>query len=205
MNKLILAAVPALALSTVAGAASFTNGSFEVGPAVGAFTTLNAGDTSVSGWTVGGESIDYIGSYWNAQDGGRSVDLAGNGPGSVAQTFDTILNRHYTVTFWLAGNTDGAPTTKSTVVSAGGEPVTFTFDTTGDSIPGLDWKKYSYSFTATGTSTTLSFAAGDPGFYGAALDNVSVLGVPEPASWALMIGGFGLVGAASRRRRLAVA
>jgi hypothetical protein len=31
------------------------------------------------------------------------------------------------------------------------------------------------------------------------------LGVPEPAQWALMIGGFGLIGAASRRRRLAVA
>jgi hypothetical protein len=26
-------------------------------------------------------------------------------------------------------------------------------------------------------------------------------GVPEPASWAMMIGGFGLIGAASRRRR----
>jgi hypothetical protein len=25
--------------------------------------------------------------------------------------------------------------------------------------------------------------------------------VPEPASWALMIGGFGLIGAAMRRRR----
>ncbi|MGZ6020926.1 MAG: PEPxxWA-CTERM sorting domain-containing protein, partial [Phenylobacterium sp.] len=36
------------------------------------------------------------------------------------------------------------------------------------------------------------------------LDNISVNGggaVPEPASWALMIGGFGLAGAALRRRR----
>jgi hypothetical protein len=30
-------------------------------------------------------------------------------------------------------------------------------------------------------------------------------GVPEPASWAMLIAGFGLVGAASRRRRAAVA
>ena len=28
--------------------------------------------------------------------------------------------------------------------------------------------------------------------------------VPEPASWALMIGGFGLVGAAARRQRQTV-
>ncbi len=29
----------------------------------------------------------------------------------------------------------------------------------------------------------------------------STLGVPEPASWALMLGGFGVIGAAMRRRR----
>ena len=29
--------------------------------------------------------------------------------------------------------------------------------------------------------------------------------VPEPASWAMMIAGFGLTGAALRRRRIAVA
>jgi hypothetical protein len=28
--------------------------------------------------------------------------------------------------------------------------------------------------------------------------------VPEPASWAMMIGGFGMVGAAMRRRRTAI-
>ncbi|WP_372786345.1 PEPxxWA-CTERM sorting domain-containing protein [Phenylobacterium sp.] len=33
----------------------------------------------------------------------------------------------------------------------------------------------------------------------------SLPGVPEPASWALMIGGFGMAGAALRRRRQAVA
>ena len=41
---------------------------------------------------------------------------------------------------------------------------------------------------------------------GFALDNVTLNGaVPEPASWALMIGGFGLVGASLRRRRTALA
>ena len=199
------ALIAALALPVAAQAASFQNGSFETGPTPGGFTTLGAGNTSVAGWTVGGDSIDYIGTYWNAQDGARSIDLAGNGPGSVSQTFDTVLNGKYRVTFWLAGNTDGPPPVKSTVVSAGGPGTTYTFDTTGDAIPGLDWKQYSYNFTAGGTSTTLSFAAGDAGPYGAALDNVSVLGVPEPAQWALMIGGFGLIGAASRRRRLAAA
>ena len=34
--------------------------------------------------------------------------------------------------------------------------------------------------------------------------NTTVQGVPEPASWAMFIGGFGLAGAAMRRRKTAV-
>lgn len=33
---------------------------------------------------------------------------------------------------------------------------------------------------------------------------ISTTGVPEPASWAMMVGGFGLIGGAMRRRRTAV-
>ncbi len=32
------------------------------------------------------------------------------------------------------------------------------------------------------------------------VDNIALAAVPEPATWAMMIGGFGLVGAAARRR-----
>ena len=35
--------------------------------------------------------------------------------------------------------------------------------------------------------------------------NITTAAVPEPASWALLIAGFGLTGAAMRRRRVAVA
>jgi hypothetical protein len=41
--------------------------------------------------------------------------------------------------------------------------------------------------------------------YGPLLDNVVVTQVPEPATWAMLIAGFGLVGTAMRRRRTAVA
>lgn len=67
---------------------------------------------------------------------------------------------------------------------------------------------------ATGTvlaQGTLRFAPNPegPGFVGIFDGTVDGLlnlpTVPEPASWALMITGFGLVGAAARRRRLSVA
>lgn len=35
--------------------------------------------------------------------------------------------------------------------------------------------------------------------------NLTLTAVPEPASWAMMIGGFGLVGASMRRRRMVAA
>lgn len=61
-----------------------------------------------------------------------------------------------------------------------------------------------YSFlldTGTATPSILHFGVGDGGFgdNGGAF-SVSVAGVPEPATWGLMILGFGAVGGALRRR-----
>jgi len=58
-------------------AAAFANGSFELGPTPGSFVTLNNGDTSITGWTVVNGDIDYVGSYWVASDGTRSLEIAG--------------------------------------------------------------------------------------------------------------------------------
>jgi hypothetical protein len=64
---------------------------------------------------------------------------------------------------------------------------------------------FSFTFAPTGASTTIRFfgdatqVVADERF---GIDNVVVLGaVPEPASWAMMILGFGTAGAALRRRR----
>ena len=50
--------------------------------------------------------------------------------------------------------------------------------------------------------TSVSFVSND--YSGNQLDNIRVAGVPEPASWAMMLGGFGLVGGAMRSRRKVV-
>jgi hypothetical protein len=61
-------------------------------------------------------------------------------------------------------------------------------------------------FTATDTKQTLNFMSlGTPNGLPpmAALDGVSLTAVPEPATWAMMLIGFGGLGAMIRRRNRA--
>ena len=64
-----------------------------------------------------------------------------------------------------------------------------------------------FSFVATASSGDISFTAlSSNGNYVTALDNLSISSVPEPAAWALMLVGFGGLGAAlrsARRKRVA--
>lgn len=199
----LLAAVAAITmLPSAANAAEFVNGSFEAGAPAGSFSTVTGGNSSsITGWNVTGNSVDYIGNYWSAQEGARSIDLNGGAQGGIQQTFDTLAGIQYNVTFWLAGNPDGAPITKNVLVNAtGAADGLFSFDSAGTSKVNMGWSKYTYNFFATGATTTLSFASQNGGAYGAALDNVSVAAVPEPATWALMLIGFAAVGFGMRRR-----
>jgi choice-of-anchor C domain-containing protein len=213
MKKIFLAAgIAALALAAAApaGAVAIVNGSFEnasVNPGAG-FTTLGNGSTAIDGWVVGGLGVDYIGGYWQAADGVRSIDLSGNNKGGISQVLNGLtVGQVYTVHFDLAGNPDGGSPTKVAVASDGGsQSSVFFFPQAGNTKADMGWTPEMFSFTATDTSAKLTFSATVNDAFGPALDNVSITGgVPEPASWALMIMGFGGVGAAMRSRRRAQA
>ena len=206
LNKQLAGLGLVAVLCGAAHAAPFQNGSFETGPTPGGYVTLTAGDTQITGWTVTGDSVDYIGSYWPAADGSRSLDLSGNAGGGVAQAFDTVAGRTYRVGFALAGNPDCAPTVKTVQVQATGAPsVNYLFDTTNSSLSNMGWAAQTYTFTATGPTTTLAFASQDNTGCGPALDNVAVnditpAPVPALSTWGLL-GLAGLLGFAAMRGR----
>lgn len=217
LKLLVGAAVAATAIlgATASNAAvAIVNGSFEDGSIdPGSFTTLNAGDsTSITGWLVGGVGIDYIGTYWTASNGARSIDLSALGAGSISQVLSGLtIGQTYQVSFDLAGNPDGGSNTKVAVVSDGATSASYDFLMGGQTNAAMGWETHTFSFTAVGENATLTFVSNEDSAYGPALDNVSVAaapggpGVPEPATWALMILGFGAVGMSLRSRRRALA
>ena len=204
MRLSLTALAASIALTFSANAATIVNGSFETGTNPGGFTTVGAGGTDITGWTVSGNSVDYIGSYWTAQDGARSIDLAGNGIGTISQILSTVAGQAYQVSFWIARNPDNGINPRTGFVGWNGSNSQFTFNNSTSTAANMGWEQRSFIFGATGATTTLSFssdAATAAGFYGPALDNVSIAAVPEPATWMMLILGFGLVGGAMRRRK----
>jgi choice-of-anchor C domain-containing protein len=174
--RFILGVVLSLVVAS-AGYGQIANGSFEDGTCNGAFSTLAGGSTAITGWTVGaGGTVDYICSYWQASDGSRSIDMSGFfSVGSISQTFDTTPGVTYSVTFDLSGNPAGPPTTKTLVVSAtGAAPEMFTYEVDDNTLTDMQWESQTYTFMATGTSTTLTFSTPDSSAFGPALDNVAI-------------------------------
>lgn len=160
------------------------NGGFEDGPepdpAGPGFTPVEAGAATIPGWSVTRGSVDYIGPYWQHADGRRSIDLNGNEPGTIAQTFRTRKGATYRLTFSLAGNNCGdAGGAKTLVVRAAGREQEFTFDATGRTYADMGWVVRSWEFTAEADETTLEFASTteESVACGPALDRVSVVEV----------------------------
>ncbi len=131
--------------------------------------------------------------------------------GGISQVINgLVVGENYILTFnWgaaqLANRT--GPTTDSLQVQFGSDVVSTTpLAIASGGFSG--WQHAQYQFTATSTSQTLSFlAVGTP--YGlppmAVLDSVSLTAVPEPTTWAMMLLGFGGIGAMIRRRRQTLA
>lgn len=208
-----------------AHAVSITNGSFEAGNYIddggSGYDELANGSPDITGWTVGGgaaATIDWIDTYWTAQDGHRSIDLNGITAGSLSQTITGLSSgQTYAVTFYLAGNPDSGPTDKTLDVMASVDSQSYTFlNATSHSRSDMGWTIETFSFVANDTSATLTFAStvttgggnGFPAAFGPAIDNVSISPssgggreTPLPAALPLFASGLGAIGVLGWRRR----
>lgn len=191
-----------------ADAALFANGDFEVTDL--ADNTSTAASGSITGWTVVGAGVVHRdGSFFGgtiagsgpnapAFDGRQYVhfnDGATGAGSSIFQTFDTVIGTEYTVSFSIAGG-DFDGSSHQIIADASG------LGGLTQAATNNTWSSHAFNFTATGTSTTLTFTD-DLQAGGASsdllLDGVSVTAVPEPSSSALLgIGGLALI---LRRRK----
>ena len=145
----------------------FQNGSFELDP------------RNANNWSVDSGNIDWLpNTYWLASDGIYSLDLNGSQAGEISQTFATVIGQDYIVLFDMSKN-NVAPSTASMTVSTGlfTENYEFSTATTAGITGNMHWNEEYFSFTATDSSTTLTFKSTTTGASGPALDNVRVIGV----------------------------
>lgn len=225
-SKIVLAvaAIAAAALvSTGAQAAGnlVANGSFEssagfIGNGQNAMS-LPVGSMVMPSWTVIG-----IGDVaWEttpnpfgvaASDGLFYLDLTGytdRAPyAGVEQSIATVNGGVYQLSFDLGTKAQyGVPA--GIFAQAGATSGSFS-SSAPDVGPLGAWVGQTLTFTASGPTTLISLR-GNLGRAYIGLDNVSVVelsrpgGVPEPATWAMMLVGFGGLGAVLRSRRVALA
>jgi len=184
-----------------------TNGSFESQIVASSSDQYSAGDTRLTGWTIGGGGIDHISTFWQPAQGAQSIDLSALSAGFISQSFATVPGRQYAITFAMAGNPSDNPDTKSMTVAFGTTTFpTQSFSTAGRSGSDMGWDTRTLFATATTASTTLTFTSLNNQANGAALDNVSVVAVtvPEAGTFALLAPMLlGAVAVITRRRKAA--
>lgn len=151
-------------------------GDFECGGPVAAgssFAILYGGNTSLSPWTIRGDGVDKLNhSTYAAQGGVVSLDMNARERGSISQNITTTPGQKYVVSFWVQWNTYGDPS--SLVVEAGQTQQLYGWTLPNQSYPVVNWMPYTFEFTATSTTTKLSFNSARPGTIGALLDSVSI-------------------------------
>lgn len=190
------------------GVAGWTSNGFNLLYIGGTQTTVSAANQYNDPLTYfrPGVTVDPLGT------GGNFMALDGDSDiyGTLTQSITGLTaGQAYYVHFdWAATqlrNRSGA-TTEQLQVSLGG-PAQSTQIINNPSAGFSGWRSGYFVFTPTTSTAVLSFLSigtpnGQPPI--ALLDNVSLQAVPEPATWAMFLAGFGLVGFAARRRRTAV-
>lgn len=208
--RTLIALIAAATITTGAQAVTLINGSFESGAAIpGGSVNVAANDTTtVTGWRALNANIDYVSSsVWDAAAGSRSIDLAGTAAGGILQRINGFTpGEQYKVVFSMSANPFGANGNYLATLSVtGGVAQTFTYVKTAANSPtNMLYQRFTYLFTASSALQNIQFRANNTALarngFGPVIDRVGISLVPEPASWTMLIAGFGMIGFAMRRR-----
>jgi len=174
MQKILIAF--SLVFAVVCGA-PFSNGGFEDNSCNVIYFCTSYG-TEIPSWNIVSGSVDVVYSaYWQANDGSWSIDMAGDSDGTLTQSFDTTAGNEYHVSFALSGNPEGGPQTKTLNVGASGSPVqtySYTVNFQHNPIPNMNYAQESYVFTASSSSSAITFQSVGDQAWGPVIDTVAV-------------------------------
>lgn len=231
--KFIITAAIALAAASPASANLLVNGNFETGTYAG-WTANVAGGSNGNLLIEAYDGVAPFSSlaYANNAAGGNYFSISDQGgPGaySLTQSFTLAATTKVIISFdMFANNWSGVNINNGRLANAGanqnavvdllsGAAGAFTtnpldivatlYGPGSDPIFGTNpWSSYTSTLTLGAGTYQIRFAEADNQlFFQQGVDNVSVAAVPEPASWLMLIAGFGLTGAAMRRRRNVIA
>ncbi|GAA2094960.1 choice-of-anchor C family protein [Actinomadura alba] len=162
----------------------FDDGGFEEPSVPVGFVVRYGAGSDIGQWRITGGDTDLIGpGYWQAAAGGQSLDLDGDVPGSIEQTFATTVGVCYAVHFALAGNVDSGPAVKTgyaqvsqSILGLKSRPTRrdFAFDITGKSRDDMGYVRRTFYFRSLSSTATLGFTSTTGSGYGPVLDDVSV-------------------------------
>jgi hypothetical protein len=223
MRKLMTLAITAsaLAVATPAQAANLVvNGNFESGNVgfTSGYTYSPGSNTAAGEYTVTANPNSWNGYFVMAGDHttGSGLMLAANG----SQTLGTVVWQSVPIAI-LSGTNYFFEAFVMNLYAASPPNLTFTVSLDGGAELVLDtlsvpittgvWNGLSTSFASGGATTAnlylrnaqTAFSGNDFAIDDIFLDTQSIVNpsaVPEPATWAMMLLGFGLVGSAMRRR-----
>ena len=207
-KHLIIGALLAAGAATALPAAttvSYTPGASALGAGQTVFQNFDA--------LAPGTSLGTNASVFAASESGIAARPAFNSTGNFAAVLGTPTNGSYTVNFaptasfsFVIGSVDTYNSLTllyqggGSQLYTGGQIINDLFFPSGNQISGETNGRVKYTSSgpkiigATFGSTANSFE----------FDNLATGAVPEPAAWAMMLGGFGFAGVAMRRRRSAI-
>ena len=217
-----LAAIALAALATVlptSAHAGLVNGGFE-SPDIASWTLKQIGDTSITGWTVVGNTISFQDSAAFghmgvvASEGGQFLELSGvvgRGGGVHSDPFATMAGARYRLAFDIGAffvGGQGAYGDVTVDLWIDGQAAGSFTNLLGLSSAGSDWETRTVEFVAAGPLSTVEFRSSlltSSSDLGVGLDNIhldQVAGpppaVPEPGSLALAALGLAVLGLRGR-------